>query len=87
MTKYMEEPGEQFIVVFALIVTEPSSECVCVGGGATPTTPPTSRSVTIYAKTTVHCSPDSSMAEYKLRMTNWISEERAGHELRMTRMT
>ncbi len=46
----MEEPGEQCTnVVFALIVTEPASERVCGG------------SVTIYAKTTVQCSPDSSM--------------------------
>jgi hypothetical protein len=31
----MEEPGEQGTVVFALICTEPASECVCgrVGGG------------------------------------------------------
>jgi hypothetical protein len=41
-----EEPGEQCTVVFALIVTR---------------LPPTSRSVTINAKTTVHCSPGSSM--------------------------
>ncbi len=40
----MEEPGEQCTVVFALIVTEPGSECVCVcvcvwrevGGAALP---------------------------------------------------
>jgi len=29
----MEESGEQGTVVFALIVTEPASECVCGGGG------------------------------------------------------
>ncbi len=29
----MEEPEEQDTVVFALIVTEPASECVCGGGG------------------------------------------------------
>ncbi len=29
----MEEPGEQCTVVFALIVTEPATECVCVWGG------------------------------------------------------
>ena len=29
----MEEHGKQCTVVFALIVTEPASECVCVGGG------------------------------------------------------
>jgi hypothetical protein len=33
----MEEPGEQCTVVFALIVTEPDGEYVCVeGGDATP---------------------------------------------------
>ncbi len=26
----MEEPGEQWTVVFALIVTEPASGCVCL---------------------------------------------------------
>jgi hypothetical protein len=29
----MEEPGAQYTVVFALIVTEPATENVCVGGG------------------------------------------------------
>jgi hypothetical protein len=56
----MEEPGEQDTVVFALIVTEPASQRVCVGGGggaATPPPPPLASSVTMYAKTTVHCSP------------------------------
>jgi hypothetical protein len=64
-------------VVFALIVTGPSSERVCVrggacfgpplvggfgvGGGLVPPPPPLACSVTIYAKTTVLCSPDSSM--------------------------
>jgi hypothetical protein len=42
----MEEPGEQFTVVFSLIVTEPASECV---------------QVTTHAKTTVLSYPDSSM--------------------------
>jgi hypothetical protein len=42
----MEEPGEQYTVVFALIVTEPASECV---------------PVTTHAKMTVLSSPDSSM--------------------------
>ncbi len=51
----MEEPGEQCTVVFALIVTEPASECVCVEAPH----PPLGGSVTIYAKTTVLCSPDS----------------------------
>ncbi len=34
--RIIEEPGEQCTVVFALILTEPASECVCagkVGGG------------------------------------------------------
>jgi hypothetical protein len=42
----MEEPGEQYPVVFALIVTKPASECV---------------PVTTHAKTTVLSAPDSSM--------------------------
>ncbi len=30
----MEEPGEQYTaVIFALIVTEPANECLCVCGG------------------------------------------------------
>ncbi len=49
----MEEPGEQCTVVFALIVMEPASKCVCGGGGVAP---PQAGSVTINAKTTVHCS-------------------------------
>ncbi len=62
----MEEPGEQCIVVFALIVTEPVSECVYVegmeGGGVNlQPSLPLAGSVTIYAKTTVHCSPGSSV--------------------------
>ncbi len=32
-SSYMEESGEQCTVVFALIVTEPASECVCEDGG------------------------------------------------------
>ncbi len=43
MVNTMEEPGEQHTVVFALIVTEPASEFVCVAGF-----------ITIYAKTTVN---------------------------------
>jgi hypothetical protein len=39
----------QCTVVFALIVREQASECVA-------------GSVTIYAKTTEHCSPDSSIS-------------------------
>jgi hypothetical protein len=65
----MEEPGKQSHVVFALIVTETAGECVCVsvwrGAGAAlalpPPTHPVAGSVDIYAKTTVDCSPDSSM--------------------------
>jgi hypothetical protein len=40
----MPESGEQSRVVFALIVTEPASECVCVEGGmvASALPPPTS---------------------------------------------
>jgi hypothetical protein len=62
----MEEPGEQCTVVFALIATEPAIVFVCVRGGLVipPPFPPPPRladSVTIYAKTTVHCSPDSFM--------------------------
>ncbi len=39
----MEEFGEQFTVVFACIVTQPASDCVCVcveGGGLLYTPPP-----------------------------------------------
>jgi hypothetical protein len=43
----MDEPGEHCTVVFAFIVTEPAS-----GGGSY---------LINYARTTVHCSPDSSM--------------------------
>ncbi len=42
IVSHEEEPGEQYNVVFALIVTE---QDVC-------------GYVTNYAKTTVHCSPD-----------------------------
>jgi hypothetical protein len=42
----MKEPGEQYTVIFALIVTEPASECV---------------PVTTHANLTVLSSPDSSM--------------------------
>jgi hypothetical protein len=63
----MEESGEQYTVVVALIVTESASECVCECGGVEtrevcytrplpppPPPPPLASSVTIYAKTTVH---------------------------------
>jgi hypothetical protein len=59
----MEEPGEQCTVVFALIVTEHASECVCGGGGGRncyaplhPPPPLLNCSVTIYGKTTVQCA-------------------------------
>ncbi len=39
MHSSMEEPGEQCIVVFALIVTESASECVCGGGGGAAPSP------------------------------------------------
>ncbi len=74
----MAEPGdgEQCTVVFALIVTEPATECLCVGGGGGggcySTLPALPGSVTIYAKTTVHCYPDSSM-EFPL-LSSFISE-------------
>ncbi len=55
----MEEPGEQCTVVFALIVTEPDGEYVCVEGGDATPPPPLGGSGTIYAKTTLLCSPDS----------------------------
>jgi len=55
----VEKSGEQCTVVFAGIVTEPASECVCVcgveGDMRTPP-PPAAGSKTIYAKTTVHYS-------------------------------
>jgi hypothetical protein len=54
MGLFTEDPGEQCTVVFALIVTEPASECVCKGGGATPP-PPTSRFLNIL------CKDDSAM--------------------------
>jgi hypothetical protein len=55
----MKESGEQCTVVFASIVTEYITGCVCP--------PPThtnlvAGSVTIYAKTTVQCSPGFSIA-------------------------
>ncbi len=61
----MEEPGEQCTVVVALIVPEPASECECMwrgwGGRGCDPPPPLAGSETNYAKTTVHCSPVSSM--------------------------
>jgi hypothetical protein len=61
----MLEPGEHCTVVFALIVTEQAGECV--GGWDSwefphpPPPTPLAGSVTLYANTTAHCSPDSSM--------------------------
>jgi hypothetical protein len=54
----MKESGEQCTVVFTLNVTDRLAN-ECVGGGVAP---PLTCSVTINAKTTVHCSPGSSMA-------------------------
>jgi hypothetical protein len=53
----MEEPGEHSTVVFALIVTEPASEFACTHTSDTTV----AGSVTILAKTTVHCSPGPSV--------------------------
>ncbi len=58
---WLEESGEQCTVVFALIVTEPASECVRSGWGVTISPLPQAVSVTIHAKTTLYCPPDSSM--------------------------
>jgi hypothetical protein len=57
-SRVMEESGAQCIVVFALIFTEPTSECVCLWrrGLLYPPPPATSQFVTIYATTTMHCS-------------------------------
>jgi hypothetical protein len=61
----MEESGEQCTVVFALIVTEPGSECVqvhvCAEGGGCCTPHPQADYVTTYAKTTVHYPRGSSV--------------------------
>ncbi len=57
----MEESGEQCTVVFALIVTEPASECMCVRGRGCYIRPPPPLAGSNYAKTIVDCSPDSSM--------------------------
>jgi hypothetical protein len=60
----MEESGEQCIVacLHYLLRNRLLSVCVCVvgGGGCSPPPPPLAGSITIYAKTTVHCSPNSS---------------------------
>ncbi len=59
----MEEPREQCIVVFALVLTEPASESGCEEGveGVDTPPPPFAGFVASYAKTTVHCSPGPSM--------------------------
>jgi hypothetical protein len=60
----MKDPGEQCTVVFALIVTEPASECYnrsCLCPPAPLPHPPIAGSVIIHAKTTVHYSPGSFM--------------------------
>jgi hypothetical protein len=61
----MEELGEQYTVVFALIVKEAASECVCVcmwKGRA--------------AKTTVLFSPDSSMLIVRRKLFEHIGGKR-----------
>jgi hypothetical protein len=55
----MEESGEQCTVVFAYNVTEPAS--VKGGGGSYPLPPTHSLTSSIHAKTTMHCSPVSSV--------------------------
>ncbi len=79
----MEESGEQCTVVFAWIITEPAS-----GGGGPGWGYKQDRlyhsldgSVTIYAKTRVHCPPGSFMLlnvnvnvnEYKIRKLSLLS--------------
>ncbi len=69
----MEEPGEQCTV--ALTVTEPASECVYAEGRGLfhPLPLPLAASITIHAKTTVHCSivlRDSSM----MNMQGYLNE-------------
>jgi hypothetical protein len=67
----MDESGEQCTVVFALIATEPASGRWGVAIPSplpTHTHSPAGGCVTIYAKTTVHCSPGSSM---KINHYNW----------------
>ncbi len=65
ISDYIEKSGEQCTVVFASLafVTEP---LVGVGGWGTHTL---ARSVTINAKTTVHCSPDSYMNDSNVVQT------------------
>jgi hypothetical protein len=53
----MEELGEQYTVVFALIVIEPAKR----GRAVLPPPPTWSVPLTIYAKTTGQCCPDSSI--------------------------
>jgi hypothetical protein len=55
-----------------LLLNRPENVCVCVcvlgggvGGGIALHSTPLAGSVTFYAKTTVHCSPESSMVEGK----------------------
>jgi hypothetical protein len=57
-----ESKGEQCIIVFVLIVTEPASGRwgVWTVESLIPPAPQLAGSATIYAKTTVDCSPDSS---------------------------
>jgi hypothetical protein len=63
------EPGEQCTVVFALIVIDSATECVCVERQwGMLQSPPPRRFKTMYAKTTLHYSPDCSMV--RLIITN-----------------
>jgi hypothetical protein len=60
----MEYFEKECTVVFELLVTEPAFEWTCGGGrGFYTPRPPLAGSVTINAKTTVLCSPDSSMVQ------------------------
>ncbi len=72
----MEEPRDHCTVVFALIDTDPASECVCVEGGDATRSPfPLASSVTIYAKTIVHLSPGSSTVLSILILRNNLCKE------------
>ncbi len=67
----MEEPREQCTVVVAFIDTEPAIQCMCGGGAAAPSLSlPLASSVTIYAKTTVHCFPEAEFLSFCLRVFN-----------------
>jgi hypothetical protein len=69
----MEEPGEQCTVVFKLIVTEPASECVCVGVKAPP-------SPTIAGSETNACKDDSALSS---RFLHGDSQQVVGSAMRV----